>query len=136
MRRYTYALAALATVTGAVPALAANQYDLNCKGTQQKATGKPATPWTETFRIDLDAKRWCRGACKTASGIDSITTDEIVLMDSRATTGGPGNTVTTFSRSTGTVREAVMAGWSGSSFGIAEGKCTRDLYGGMPDNKF
>lgn len=117
-------------------ALAANQYDLNCKGTEQKQTGKPATPWTETFRIDLDAKRWCRGACRTAARIDSITADDIVITDSRATSGGPNGVALAFSRTTGEVREYMDAGWSGSSFDIANGKCTRDLFSGMPGAKF
>ena len=129
------AIAVTAMIT-ATPALAANQYDLKCKGSEQRATGKPATPWTETFRIDLDAKRWCRGKCTTGASIGSVTADEIVLVDSRAGIGGPADVMTTFSRATGKVREAVEAGWSGSSFGIAEGTCTRDLYSGIPGAKF
>ena len=117
-----------------VSAQAANQYDLKCKGTEQKQTGKPATPWAETFRVDLDAKRWCRGDCKAAAAIDSITADNIVITDSRAASGGPNGTELTFSRTTGEVRE-YMNGYSGS-FDIAKGKCTRDLFGGMPGAKF
>lgn len=123
-------------LSAAGSAFAANQYDLNCKGTEQKQTGKPATPWAETFRIDLDAKRWCRGDCRTAARIDSVTADDIVLTNSRATSGGPNGTALAFSRTTGEVREYMDSGWSGSSFDIAKGKCTRDLFSGMPGAKF
>jgi len=123
-------------LSAAGSALAANQYDLTCKGTEQKETGKPAVPWTETFRMDLDAKRWCRGDCRIAARIDSITADEILIADSRATSGGPTGTAVSFSRTTGDVREYMDAGWSGSSFDIAKGKCTRGLFSGLPGVKF
>ena len=129
-------MATAVMLSAAGSAFAANQYDLNCKGTEQKQTGKPATPWVETFRIDLDAKRWCRGDCRTAARIDSVTADDIVITNSRATSGGPNGTALAFSRTTGEVREYMDSGWSGSSFDIAKGKCTRDLFSGMPGAKF
>lgn len=129
-------MATAVMLSAAGSAFAANQYDLNCKGTEQKQTGKPATPWAETFRIDLDAKRWCRGDCRTAARIDSVTADDIVITNSRATSGGPNGTALAFSRTTGEVREYMDSGWSGSSFDIAKGKCTRDLFSGMPGAKF
>lgn len=121
----------------ASPALAAaNQFDIVCKGTQQKKTGEPASAWQERFRIDLDAKRWCRGACKTAAQIGSVSDDVIVLTDSRATVGGPAEVETTFSRTSGKIREYVYMGWSGNIAMLAEGTCTRDLYSGLPGQKF
>jgi hypothetical protein len=42
----------------------------------------------------------------------------------------------TLSRGDGTIREAVQAGWSGSSFGIAEGKCVKEPYSGLPRRQF
>ena len=136
MRNVLTWVATAAILSAAGSALAANQYDLTCKGTEQKETGKPATPWAETFRIDLDAKRWCRGDCRTAARIDAVTPDEIVISNSRATSGGPNGTALSFSRTSGDVREYMDAGWSGSSFDIAKGKCTRDLFSGMPGVKF
>jgi hypothetical protein len=127
---------AAAMLLTSTQAMAANQFDLVCKGTQQLKTGAPETEWKDTFRFDLDQKRWCRGACKTAAAIDSITTDEIVVSNSRASTGSRIEAGLTFRRATGEVREYVDAGWAGSSFDLASGKCTKDLYSGMPDNKF
>ena len=136
MRKVMTWVAAAVILSAAGSALAANQYDLSCKGTEQKETGKPATPWAETFRLDLDAKRWCRGDCRTAALIDSVTADEIGIANSRATSGGPAGTALSFSRTTGEVREYMNAGWSGSSFDIATGKCTRELFSGLPGAKF
>lgn len=136
MRNVLTWVATAVVLSAAGSALAANQYDLTCKGTEQRETGKPATPWVETFRIDLDAKRWCRGDCRTAARIDTVTTDEIVITNSRSTSGGPAGTALSFSRTTGEVRESMNAGWSGSSFDIATGKCTRELFSGLPGAKF
>lgn len=136
MRNVLSWVATAVILCAAGPTLATNQYDLTCKGTEQKETGKPATPWVETFRMDLDAKRWCRGDCRTAARIDSITADEILITNSRATSDGPGGTAVSFSRTTGDVREYMNAGWSGSSFDIATGKCTRVRFSGLPGGKF
>ncbi|WP_420138014.1 hypothetical protein [Sphingomonas sp.] len=134
-----HALGAFAVISSfgvASPVLAANQFDLVCKGKEQKRTGAPATAWSERYRIDLDAKRWCRGACKTATEISSVTADDIVLLDSRAAIGGPGDVETSLSRTNGTVKEYIAMGWSGSAASLAEGKCTRDLFSGLPGQRF
>ena len=130
------AVAAIAMFGMATPAFAANQFDLVCKGTEQLKTGAPTTKWEERFRMDLDAKRWCRGACKSAAPISSVTADDILLSDSRATIGGPADTEAAFSRTNGTIREYIMMGWSGSTASLAEGKCTRDLFSGLPGQRF
>ena len=123
-------------LAAAAPARAANQFDLKCSGTQELKTGAPKTAWKETFRFDLDAKRWCRGACKTAAAVDLVTADEITVMDSRSTIGGPAETMLSVSRTTGQAREYLNSGWAGGAFYIAEGICTKDLYSGMPGTKF
>lgn len=126
-------MAAAMVLCAVAPAYAANQYDLHCKGTEQKETGKPAVAWVETFRIDLDAKRWCRGDCRTAARIDAVTADDIAISNSRANSGGANGTALSFSRTTGEVREYVDGG---AAFEIAKGKCTRELFSGMPGTKF
>lgn len=136
MNRLSIPIVAAFAMLSAAPAIAADQYDLVCKGTEQKKTGVAATPWKETFRIDLATKRWCRGACTSAGPISSITPDEIVIMDTRRPGTGPADAALWFSRTSGKVREYVEAGWSGSSFDIANGTCVRDLYSGMPGQKF
>lgn len=135
MRKFMMIVAACA-VSSSAHASPRDMFDLVCTGTQQTATGKPASAWKERFRFDLENKRWCRGACKTATQIDQVTPDTIEIYDSRATTGGPADVQLSLSRTDGSIREAVAAGWSGSTFGIAEGKCVRDSYSGLPGQKF
>lgn len=131
-------LFAMLAVGVASPAAAArdNQFDLVCKGKETKKTGAPPTAWSERFRFDLDAKRWCRGACKSAAEIGSITADHIVVTDSRASIGGPPDTELFLSRTAGTVREYIYAGYSGRTFDLAEGTCERDYFSGLPGQRF
>jgi hypothetical protein len=127
---------AVCAVSSTANAANADYFDLVCTGQQQLATGKPAVAWKERLRFDLMSKRWCRGTCKVASEISQITADEISIYDSRANAGGPADVQLTLSRSQGTIREAVAAGWSGSAFAIAEGTCVREQFSGLPGQKF
>lgn len=135
MRKLMF-IAAACTVSSTAHAANSDLFDLVCTGQQQVATGKPAIAWKERFRFDLVNKRWCRGACRVAASIGQISADEISIYDSRANTGGPADVQLVLSRTDGTIREAVAAGWSGSSFGIAEGTCVRDAFSGLPGQKF
>ena len=131
------AAALLATlVAGEASAASANQFDLVCKGSEQKKTGAPATPWTEHFRVDLDAKRWCRASCTAAAPIDTFDADTISISDSRAATGGPSEVQLTLFRTTGKVREAIAMGWSGGDAELAQGTCRREFFSGFPAQKF
>lgn len=128
----------LGAIVLTVPAVAAssNQFDLVCKGKEQKRTGVPATAWTERSRIDLNAKRWCRGACKAPAQISSITADEILIFDSRAAIGGHPDTELKLSLTRGTVSEAAMMGWSGSGASLADGTCRREYLSGFLPRRF
>lgn len=130
------ALLGVIVLTSPAVAASSNQFDLVCKGKEQKRTGVPATAWTERFQIDIDAKRWCRGTCKTLARIGSITADEILISDSRAAIGGPPDTELKLSHTRGTVSEAVMMGWSGSGASLADGTCRRQYFSGFPAQRF
>ena len=136
MRKTSIILLAAAVLAAPASAARDNQFDLVCKGKQTLATGKPATAWTERFRFDLDTKRWCRGKCATPAPIAEVTADNISLYDSRAGVGGPADTEMTLSRISGKVNEYVRAGYSGRTFGIAEGSCSREFFSGFPGKKF
>ena len=135
MLKPAFAAAALLAALVAGEA-SANQFDLVCKGTEQKKTGAPATPWTEHFRVDLDAKRWCRAACTKPARIDTFDADTISISDSRAATGGPSEVQLTLFRTTGKVREAIAMGWSGGDAELAQGTCRREFFSGFPAQKF
>ena len=129
-------LVALCAMSSAASAAPSDMFDLVCTGTQQIATGKPSVAWKDRFRFDLATRRWCRGACKSAAQIDQVTPDTILISDSRAATGGPADVQLSLSRTDGTIREGVPMGWSGSTAAIAEGKCVRDTFSGLPGQKF
>lgn len=111
-------------------------FDLVCTGVQRTGDTTPPIAWKERMRFDLESRRWCRGACTSAGPIAHVTADEIQIADSRAGTGGPADVQLTLSRTDGTIREAVMVGWSGSSYAIAEGKCVREPFTGLPRRQF
>ncbi|WP_076073100.1 hypothetical protein [Sphingomonas montana] len=130
------ALFGMVGLTSPVIAASANQFDLVCKGKEQKKTGVPASAWNERFRLDLDTKRWCRGTCKTPAAIDTVTADEIRISDSRAAIGGPADVQLSFARTSGKVSESIMMGWSGSGASLAEGSCRREFFSGFPTQRF
>ncbi len=138
MRKSLTAAAVLIATLAGSPAVAttSDQFDLICKGKEQKRTGVPATAWSERFRIDLDARRWCRGSCTTGAQIAHFTDDHILIYDSRAATGGPGDVELNISRTTGKVTETIAMGWSGSGASIAEGTCERAYFSGFPEQRF
>lgn len=138
MRKSFAAVAGLVLAVAGSPALSqtSDQFDLVCKGTQQTRTGEPATAWNERFRLDLRAKRWCRGACATASEIATVTDDNIQIYHSRVSIGGPAEAELNISRTGGEIREAVSMGWSGGAATLAEGQCERAFFSGLPEQRF
>lgn len=112
--------------------LAAEQFDLQC--TKQVRGSGVAETNTRTYRIDLEAKRWCMDDCKTALGIKSVTPDRITInetdpaerryRDSHYIDRGTGKYVQTYdSRATGT-------------FIVTEGVCEPAPFTGLPSTKF
>lgn len=130
------ALIALSAGGQSALAAASDQFDLVCTGQEQKATGVPPSAWKESFRIDLNQRLWCRGDCKAPAQISTITADQIVLQNSRATLGGPANAEAKLFRNDGRIVEYIHMGWSGATASLAEGTCTRDSFSGFPGKKF
>ena len=63
------------------PAFAADQFDLSCQGTKWTKKGGAGEDYNFRAHIDLAAKKWCDGDCKTVQNIVSVSEDEIVLTD-------------------------------------------------------
>jgi hypothetical protein len=77
MRRLVLASLLLA----ASPAMAADQFDLACKGYKWTQLGGTGQDYSFRVRLDLAAKKWCDGDCKTVSPIVSVAADRLVLLD-------------------------------------------------------
>ena len=79
-------LATFVLMTGAgllaAPALAADQFDLNCTGARQTSQGGPRSAVTYTLHIDLAAGRWCSGSCAATRPIVDVAPDRLVLARS------------------------------------------------------
>ncbi len=63
------------------PAMAADQFDLACKGYKWTKIGGPGEDYSFRARIDLAAKTWCDGDCKARQPIVSVADAELVLAD-------------------------------------------------------
>lgn len=67
---------------------AAATFDLICSGQQVSTdmTGRHSEPYRTEYRIDLDAKKWCDGACTGLRDFASITPTELRLVDNNTDT--------------------------------------------------
>ncbi len=63
------------------PAIAADQFDLNCQGWKWTKQGGAAQEYDFRVRIDLAAQKWCDGECKAAQPIQSVAGDKLTLLD-------------------------------------------------------
>lgn len=69
----------MSLVLAAYAAVAAATFNLNCSGLieLQDVAGKRVEPFTTTFRIDLNTKKWCEGPCSLTH--DIVGFDDVVI---------------------------------------------------------
>lgn len=72
----------LALALVSVPAAAAEQFDLICKGTYRQAVNGKWRPMEVRLRIDLPSSEWCRDKCSDVRKIAEITSGKITLAQS------------------------------------------------------
>jgi hypothetical protein len=136
------ALACIASLLCAAPALAAEQFDLLCAGQVRKDVPGRWAPYTKTYRIDLAAGRWCLGNCSVVSPIFAVTASKIVLQEpTDSSKSADGSALThEIDRTSGAVtnysyRPPLFAG--GSVWWWEErGVCEARPFSGMPAAKF
>lgn len=123
---------AIAAVLFALPgaALAADKFDLYCKGTNTDARGV-TSEWTEQYSIDLTAGRWCAGTCGQVKGVVRFDAGEIVLTDRDDRPAGRWVEKLTVNRSTGLVRHlSPYFDWD------RRGTCEPKPFSSIPETKF
>lgn len=81
MRRLTTRVITPFLLLAGSPAFAADQFDLVCEGWKWTKMGGTAQEYDFRVRVDVAAKKWCDGDCKTASAIQSVADDKLVLLD-------------------------------------------------------
>lgn len=106
-------------------AVASVAFNLICSGTLSTTTalGSEKEPYTSTFRLDLDSRRWCEGDCrfvKELSGLsDTLITLEAKNADTPRTRDLLLNVIArdtgihTINAAAGTGAGAVVMKWSG-----------------------
>jgi hypothetical protein len=118
-------------LAAALPIVAA--FDLICSGMLR--TGpiglalpeQDGEPFTITYRIDLDARRWCSDACAETEPVGTIFEGQILLRDQHDEDGS--NVVTIFpawGRFTDTVVQ-------GNNATLRSGTCVPAPFTGFPD---
>ena len=65
----------------ASPAVAADQFDLACKGYKWTKLGGAGEDYVFRVRVDLAANKWCDNDCKSVQALVSATPDKLVLTD-------------------------------------------------------
>ena len=108
-------------------ALAAT-FNLLCTGTRTTHEDREPPriePFSETYRIDLAAGRWCKGACKETTAIRSHDAKSILLEDF-----SPTNLFTHIDRETGAIYRTARLTVS------EEGFCEPRPFSGFPPRRF
>jgi len=118
--------------------MVAAAFNLACTGQGRIGEiGKPvpvARSISKTYRLDLDAKRWCEGACKETRKIAEITDTEIRLVfveNSQSPTGFDAETV--INRESGNWLDSDK---SGDFYEVNVGTCKPAPFSGFPQRQF
>ena len=89
---------------------AAATFNLTCTGTMESKTifGEETEPYSYTYRMDLDAQKWCDGECKALFPIHAIHPTEIELQyDKSSSPSEEKLTANSIDRETG--RQSILA---------------------------
>ena len=121
----------------ASPAMAADQFDLVCKGTVKEAVAGRPKPTEVRYRIDIDAREWCRDACTETYPIAAVEPGNLVLREHVPERRGDFRSYQTVDRTSGAWADYFndFQGLNGLYFETT-GVCTADAFGGFPAKKF
>jgi len=121
------------TMIGLAAAVAA--FNLVCSGTTHIGDVKKEhqSAYAQTFRIDLDAQRWCWGKCETTEPIYSVSATEIMLKLAQDKAAG-NETFISLNRENGAVLDRTKFNFQ--LFIMNTGKCEKAAFSGFPAKKF
>jgi hypothetical protein len=118
----------------AVPLQILAAFNLVCNGTMRSGPvglalpEQDGGPYSITYRIDLDARRWCSDACTETEALDSIFEGQIVLRDQH---DPEGSSVVTIFPARGRFTDTLIAG---STATLRSGTCAPEPFTGFPLN--
>lgn len=116
----------MAAAVAAAPVPNAAAFDLVCSGKDGDEKS-----FTERYRLDLKAKRWCNGKCEEVEDILSVSDSKIVLE--MGTVRPDTFKMTEISRQSG----KLLSIYRGNGIRLFQlGGCVKESFSGFPPNKF
>jgi len=118
---------------------AAAVFNLVCTGTTFIGVGLDAikkqnqTPYSETFRVDLNAERWCYGKCETTAHIYRVSPTMIMLKLEQDEKIGSESFIS-LNREDGSIIDRTRG--IGTFIVMNTGKCQPAPFTGFPARKF
>jgi len=91
------------------------------------------SPFIQTFRIDLDAQRWCAGNCETTSRIFSVSDTMIMLKLEHDKEAGDESFIS-LNRENGVILDRTR--FNHQFFSMKTGTCERVPFTGFPAKRF
>ena len=107
-------------------------FNLVCSGTIRSgpvglALPEPdGEPFSITYRIDLDARRWCSDACDTVESLNAVAEGQIVLRDLHVP---EGSSVITVFPAQGRFTDTLIQGDHAT---LRSGACRPEPFAGFP----
>lgn len=129
MRAFLLGLAVIS-----LPAQAADQFDLICKGRTKMSPVGRWQPYEQRYRVDLAAKTYCTFACKTVESIASVDAARIEFATSSEDEPGNVSVIHYVDRADGKWVYFISGG--SGMFQSAEGVCEPAPFTGLPATKF
>lgn len=128
MRRIALLIACLAA-----PALAADQFDLACRGSRLLKRDGAGEPYAFRVRVDLAARRWCLDDCRLVMDINTVEPDRIVFQDDLIlNTREEATRDATLDRRTNAFRRILIIARPEESYSKVEATCTVQPFTALP----
>jgi hypothetical protein len=121
-------LAALAATT-TMAAEAPRQFDLACDGLRMVTGVREAQPFAVRYRVDLDRKAFCEGACEQQAFIALASADMLVLRQ----TGGANGDFIQVALARGAYTRTLIAPEGRHTW---QGTCRVEAFSGFPSSRF
>jgi hypothetical protein len=108
-------------------------FNLVCTGTERSGPlglalpESAATTFEISYRIDLDARRWCRDACAEVEELGGVVLAQILLRDRHSP---EGSHVIIFNPASGRLTDTLN---HGSRMVLRHATCVREDFTGFPD---
>ena len=112
---------------------AALAFNLACTGTERagplglSVPDRAEVPFEISYRIDLDARRWCSDACAGTEELGGIVLARILLRDRHS---ADGSHVIIFDPASGVLTDTLNRG---DRMVLRRATCRREAFSGFPD---